>query len=137
MGDKRPTRPAFSDISNIIRRGLLAAMVPGQFLRIFFCETVTRIIYVKVNLQMMKREKRGRKGIENNVNTTHGKGPRKPKNKEKSGIESNVNTVQGKKTPAILTTPDHGILNLIMYTILLCLCIEMSNTLNFYTPRTM
>ena len=94
MGDKRPTRPAFSDISNIIRRGMLAAMVPGQFLRIFFCETVTRIIYVKVNLQMMKREKRGRKGIENNVNTAHGKGPRKPLNKEKSGIESNVNTVQ-------------------------------------------
>jgi len=112
---------------------MLAAMVPGQFLRIFFCETATHIIYVKVNQQMMKREKRGRKGIENNVNTAHGKGPRKPPNKEKSGIESNVNTVQGKKTPAILTTPDHGILNLIMYTILLCLCIEMSNTLNFYT----
>ena len=136
MGDRRPIRPAFSDISNIIGRGMLAAMVPGQFLR-FFCETVTHIIYVKVNLQMMKREKRGKKGIENNVNTAHGKGPRKPPNKEKSGIESNVNTVQGKKTPAILTTPDHGILNLIMYTILLCLCIEMSNTLNFYTPRTM
>ena len=136
MGDRRPIRPAFSDISNIIGRGMLAAMVSGQFLR-FFCETVTHNIYVKVNLQMMKREKRGRKGIENNVNTVHGKGPRKPPNKEKSGIESNVNTVQGKKTPAILTTPDHGILNLIMYTILLCLCIEMSNTLNFYTPRTM
>ena len=37
---------------------------------------------------MMKREKRGRKGIEKNVNTAHGKGPRKPPNKEKSGIES-------------------------------------------------
>ena len=65
MGDKRPTRPAFSDISNIIRRGMLAAMVPGQFLRIFFlrnCDTH----YIREgepadDEERKKREERNRK----------------------------------------------------------------------------
>jgi hypothetical protein len=45
----------------------------------------------------MKRQKRGKRGIENNMSTVHEKGPKKPLNKEKSRIESSVNTVQGKK----------------------------------------
>jgi len=136
MGDKRPTRPAFSDISNIIRRGMLAAMVPCQFVRIFLrnCDThYTREGEPIDDEEREKSEERNRKQREYRTwkraeETTEQREERNRKQREYRAR---------KKTPAILTTPDHGILNLIMYTILLCLCIEMSNTLNFYTPRTM
>ena len=45
----------------------------------------------------MKRQKGGKRGIENNVNTVNGKRLNKPLNREKNIIESNVNTVQGRK----------------------------------------
>jgi len=64
MGDKRPTRPAFSDISNIIRRGMLAAMVPGQFLRFFLRNCDTHYIRESEpadDEERKKREERNRK----------------------------------------------------------------------------
>jgi len=42
----------------------------------------------------MKREYRGKGGIENNVNTALVKGPRKPLKKEMKEIRSNVNIMQ-------------------------------------------
>jgi ATP:corrinoid adenosyltransferase len=101
MADRRPTRTAFGDISNIIGRGMLVDIVNVQFLKFFSetnnCDTHYTSHQQRQHLQMMKRQIRGKRGIENNVNIAHGKGPRKPTNKERSGIESNVNTVQGKK----------------------------------------
>ena len=136
MGDKRPTRPAFSDISNIIRRGMLAAMVPGQFLRIFLRNCDTHYIREGEPVDdedRKKREERNRK--QRQYRTWKGAEETTEQREERNRKQSEYRA--RKNTPAILTTPDHGILNLIMYTILLCLCIEMSNTLNFYTPRTM
>ena len=67
MGDKRPTCPAFSDISNIIGRGMLAAMVPGQFLRFFLRNCDTHYIRESEpadDEERKKREERNRKQSE-------------------------------------------------------------------------
>ena len=125
--------------SNIIGRGMLAAMVPGQFLR-FFCETVNTH-YIREgepadDEERKKREERNRKQREYRARkraeeTTEQREERNRKQREYRARKKNTGNTNDS------STPDHGICNLIMYTILLCLCIEMSNTLNFYTPRTM
>jgi len=122
--------------SNIIGRGMLAAMVPGQFLR-FFCETVnTHYIREGEPANDEERKKREEMNIKQHEYRTWKRAEETTEQREERNRKQREYCAR-KKTPAILTTPDHGILNLIMYTILLCLCIEMSNTLNFYTPRTM
>jgi len=136
MEDRQPTRTTFGDISNIIGQGMLVDIVHRQFLW-FFSETVTHIIHhsrrdnTRKWWREKKREERNRKQREYRARKRAEESNKQREERNRKQREYRAR----KKTPSVLKTPDHGIHNLIMYTIL-CLCIEMSNTVNFYTRIT-
>jgi hypothetical protein len=61
MEDKRQTRPAFSDITNIIGRGTFGSIVPHQFIEFFSQNCDTHYISQQQihHLQMNRMMKRG------------------------------------------------------------------------------